>query len=137
MIRMSKQADYGIVLLSRFASGSLGTIYSARELAGETHIPWPMASKILKLLTRQGLLISHRGATGGYRLARRPEKISVAEIIRRMEGPIALTECVEAPGDCKQEPVCQVRSKLDQDQSGGTRSPGERVALGHGGSVAG
>ncbi|MGH9340001.1 MAG: SUF system Fe-S cluster assembly regulator [Acidobacteriota bacterium] len=107
---MSKQTDYGILLLTHFARNGEGSTYSARGLALEAHLPVPMVSKILKLLAREGLLVSQRGAKGGYALARRAEKISIAEIISAMEGPIAMTECVDAPGDCRQEPTCAVRS---------------------------
>ena len=109
MIRLSKETDYGIVLLSHFASEGVGATYSSRALAAETQIPLPMVSKILKVLARQGWLVSQRGAKGGYTLALRPDTISVAEIIKGIEGPIAITECVEAPGDCRQESVCRTR----------------------------
>lgn len=110
MIRLSKQTDYGIILLTRFAQDPQGLTYSARELAEETRLPFPMVSKILKVLAREGLLDSHRGPRGGYSLTRRPDLISVADVISAMEGPIAITECVDAPGDCRQEPICPVRS---------------------------
>ena len=109
MIRLSKETDYGIVLLSQFASEGMGSTHSARVLATKTQIPLPMVSKILKVLARQGWLISQRGAKGGYRLAQRPDTLSVAEIIKGIEGPIAITECVWAPGDCRQEAVCRIR----------------------------
>ena len=109
MIRLSKETDYGIVLLSHFASGGVGSSYSARALAGETQIPLPMVSKILKVLARQGWLVSQRGAKGGYSLAQRPDTLSVAEIIKGIEGPIAITECVDDRGDCRQESVCRTR----------------------------
>ena len=109
MIRMSKEADYGIVLLTHFAGGE-GLTYSARALSDETRIPLPMVSKILKVLAREGVLSSRRGAKGGYSLALQPGRISVADIINVIEGPIAMTECVGTPGECKQEPVCCIRS---------------------------
>src|SRR5437899_2182061 len=109
MIRMSKLTDYGIVLLTYFANHAEGSEYSARQLAAETHLPLPMVGKILKLLAREGLLVSHRGASGGYRLARTPEKISVAEAIAAMEGPIAVMECIDSPGMCMHEGRCRVR----------------------------
>jgi FeS assembly SUF system regulator len=110
---MTKQTDYGIVLLTHLASDPYGQ-HSAPELAAALRIPLPTVSKILKALARDGLLVSHRGVKGGYTLARSPEAISVAEIIEALEGPIAMTECVELPagghGDCSREPFCAVRS---------------------------
>ena len=71
MIRMSKETDYGIVVLAYFASAQAGLKHNAREVAMENQLPLPMVRKILKILAREGLLISHRGAKGGYSLVRR------------------------------------------------------------------
>ena len=83
---------------------------TARDLATATHLPLPVVSKLLKALAREGILDSQRGARGGYRLARDPELLTVAEIIRLLEGPIALTECGADPGACSQESACGVRA---------------------------
>ena len=66
-----------------------------------------MVSKILKLLTRAGLLISHRGVHGGYQLARSPDEITVTEMVTALEGPIAITACVEtSQTECEHEGCC-------------------------------
>ena len=78
-------------------------------MAEATTLPAPVVSKMLKHLAQSGLLASHRGAKGGYALARRPEAVSVAEIIEALEGPIALMECTAGPGHCEQESSCQLR----------------------------
>jgi len=109
MIRLSREADYGIVLLAQFACESERLTHSARKLSRETYLPFPMVSKVLKALTRQGFLVSQRGVKGGYSLARRPERITVAEIIGALEGPIAVTECTDTHSDCKHDSVCQLR----------------------------
>ena len=107
MIRITRQTDYGIVLLTHMAGG-LERRYNAPELAEEVRLPLPTVSKILKLLTREGLLASHRGIKGGYSLARHPEEISMADVIACLEGPIAITECVDDAG-CVFESMCRVR----------------------------
>jgi Rrf2 family protein len=69
-----------------------------------------MVAKILKQLARTGLLLSQRGVNGGYRMARPAHAVTVADVITAIEGPIALTECIEhADGDCARESICQVR----------------------------
>lgn len=108
MIRITKQTDYGIVLLTHLATEPERK-YNAPDLASETGLPLPMVSKILKLLARDGLLLSHRGVKGGYGLARAPEGISMAEIIGALEGPISMTECIDDEGGCSHQPMCQVR----------------------------
>ena len=110
MFRISKLTDYAIVLLSLFTENRAQE-HNARELAGRTHLPLPTVSKILKTLCRSGLLLSRRGASGGYSLARPPEEISIADVIEAIEGPIALTDCsTEAPSGCDFEPQCPVRA---------------------------
>src|SRR5262245_33429296 len=112
MIRLSRLSDYGIVLMALLA-GRAGRAdagpYNAREVAAEAHLPLPVVSKILKGLARRGLLVSHRGAKGGYSLARAPREITAAEMIAALEGPIGLTECAAHPGHCAQEASCHVR----------------------------
>jgi FeS assembly SUF system regulator len=108
MIRITRQTDYGIVLMTHMA-GSPERRYNAPELAEEVRLPLPTVSKILKLLTREGLLESHRGIKGGYSLARQPEDISMAAIIASLEGPIAITECIDDTAGCIHEPLCRVR----------------------------
>ena len=100
MLRITRQTDYGIVLLTRFALGRTGEVRNAPDLAHEAGLPAPMVSKILKILVRAGLLSSQRGAAGGYRLARPPSAISVAEIVTALEGPIAMTECLTGDAGC-------------------------------------
>jgi len=110
MLRMTKQADYGIVLMT-YCARRPGQRFAAPELAAETRLPAPTVSKILKLLAREGLLASHRGVKGGYSLARRPDQITVAAMISALDGPIAFTECIEdTPGVCSQESVCRLRA---------------------------
>jgi len=110
MIRISRLTDYGIVLMSCMAVHP-DRVHNAAEVATEAHLPLPTASKLLRVLAREGLLASHRGVKGGYTLARAPEQISVASIIRAIEGPIALTVCtVDPSGDCELELICPVRA---------------------------
>ena len=68
-----------------------------------------MVSKVLKALAREGLLVSQRGSKGGYRLAREPEEVTVSEMIRVLEGPVALTDCALGPAQCEHETICAVR----------------------------
>lgn len=110
MIRIGRLTDYGIVLMSHVAANSEAD-HSASEIAADTRLPLPTVSKLLRRLARGGLLVSHRGAKGGYCLARPPQDISVASIIGAIEGPVALTLCttLDHTGDCEFEPRCPVR----------------------------
>jgi FeS assembly SUF system regulator len=106
MIRITREADYGIVLMTALADGQP---CSATLLAQQCRLPLPMVSKILKVLARAGLLASQRGVQGGYQLARPATAISAADIIGTLEGPIAITECSdESHEGCARQEHCKV-----------------------------
>jgi|WetSurSiteA1Bulk_404760.scaffolds.fasta_scaffold43271_2 FeS assembly SUF system regulator len=110
MLRVTKLADYGIVIMTNFATHA-DRAYNARDISSATRLPLPVVSKVLKSLARAGLLDSHRGTKGGYRLALPPSGITVAAIIRAIEGPIALTECTDqVHGGCDLEFRCPVKA---------------------------
>ena len=110
MIRLTKLADYGVMLMSHVAAAP-AALHSASSLSRAAGVAIPTVSKILKQLARKGLLVSHRGASGGYTLSRPPAEISVAQVIAALEGPIAVTECIdETHSDCAVESVCRVRT---------------------------
>ena len=108
MIRITREADYGILLMTCLAQAD-GQSHSAAALAQQRRLPLPMVSKILKTLARAGLLVSQRGALGGYSLARPAAAISAADIIGALEGPIAITECSGENHDgCSRLEHCEI-----------------------------
>ena len=115
MFRLSRMTDYGIVLLAHLASQRERSAealppQNARDLARQVDLPLPVVSKVLKQLARNGVLESHRGAKGGFTLERRPQDLSVAELVAAVDGPVALTQCAIDPGACDHERTCAVRS---------------------------
>lgn len=114
MFKLSRMADYGVVVLSRMARNQ-GAVVTAAELADRTGLPQPTVAKTLKLLTRGGLLASHRGTQGGYSLDRAPERVTVTEIITALDGPVALTACVDGSDDsCAVESLCPIRGHWER-----------------------
>jgi FeS assembly SUF system regulator len=115
MIRLSKLADYGIVLTTHLAVGRPGSLHAARDLAAATSIPLPTVAKVTKALAHAGVLTSHRGVGGGFSLARPANQITVAELIAALDGPIAVTDCLgEDHGACGIESTCGVRGHWDR-----------------------
>jgi FeS assembly SUF system regulator len=109
-MRLSSMADYAVVTMSAAARHCGGARVSAAQLALETSLPVPTVQKLVSRLTAAGLLRSVRGAHGGLQLARPAAAISLADIVEAVEGPIALTSCVEsARHDCGLEDCCTVR----------------------------
>ena len=109
-MRLSSLADYAVVMMSAAARHAGGTRLTATCLAGETGVPLPTAQKLMGRLAAAGLLASARGTGGGFTLTRGPQAISLADIVEAVEGPIAMTTCVDAERhDCALEGNCQVR----------------------------
>lgn len=107
MLRVSRLADYATSLMA--CLGEQGEeVVSAAQLAECLGLEPPTVSKLLKMLARAGLVESFRGAHGGYRLARAAADISIAQVVTAIEGPIAMTECGIAPGQCERETTCRV-----------------------------
>ncbi|TQF85641.1 SUF system Fe-S cluster assembly regulator [Elioraea sp. Yellowstone] len=114
MFRLSKLSDYAVVLLSELGRANEGAVRNASGLAAATGIAEPTVAKVLKLLAGGGLVTSQRGAHGGYRLARPLAAIPIADVIAAIEGPIALTACVDGHvGACEVECSCPVRGRWD------------------------
>ncbi len=109
MFRLNRLTDYAVVVMSQMADKG-GEVRKAPEIARDTGVPLPTVAKILNALTKADLVTSHRGAAGGYTLSRGAEDIAVSHIIEALEGPIALTACVEgAPDICEVESLCPMR----------------------------
>ena len=109
-MRLSSMADYAVVTMSAAARHCGMVRVSAAQLAEETGLPPATVQKLVSKLAAAGLLRASRGAGGGLKLARPAAAISLADIVEAVEGPIALTSCVEqGRHDCGMEVVCTVR----------------------------
>ena len=108
MLRVSKLTDYATVVMTCLAGDGDGVV-SAQALAERARLEVPTVSKLLKQLAQAGLVASTRGINGGYRLARAAERITIADIVTAMEGPIGMTECSAHSGLCDLESHCGVR----------------------------
>ena len=117
MLRLSKLTDYAVVVMARLArDGALpdGQVQTAPGLALATGIAEPTVAKVLKILGQAGLVEGLRGARGGYRLTRPLADVALSEVIVAIDGPIALTACVDGGlGTCEAEGICAVRGRWD------------------------
>ncbi len=114
MLRLSRLTDYAVVVLSQMVEHR-GSVMTALDLTDATVLPQPTVAKVLKLLARNEVIESRRGTQGGYVLDRAAVDVTVAEIITAIDGPVALTACVdEASGDCAVETCCPMRGRWDR-----------------------
>lgn len=87
-MRVSAKADYAVRAAAELAAAAHGAPRTAEELASAQHIPRKFLEAILTALRTEGLVVSQRGLGGGYRLARPAADISVAEVVRAVDGPL-------------------------------------------------
>ena len=114
MIRFSRMADYGVLLLGHFAQHD-DTLTSTSEMAEAYHMPRSVVANLLKEFTRAGLLQSRRGQHGGYRLARPASEITLLDVLNVIDGPVHLIECAvgeDMVSVCDYEDVCPSRSPM-------------------------
>jgi FeS assembly SUF system regulator len=111
MLRLSRLTDYAVVALVRL--GQSQGVATSPGIAAAIGIPEPTVAKVLKALTNSGLVVSTRGAHGGYRLSRPLSAIAVAEVIVAIDGPIALTSCVDGAVGCESQSLCPMAGRWD------------------------
>ena len=109
MLRVSRLTDYACVLMTCLATDPREVV-SAADLAERARLELPTVSKLMKRMSRAGLVASFRGAQGGYQLARAPSSVNLADIVTAMEGPIGMTECSVHAGRCGFESHCGARN---------------------------
>jgi len=114
---LSQKARYALHALFLLAERPLGEPVMIAEIATKGRIPRKFLEQILLELKKRGILHSVRGKHGGYTLGRAPDKISFAEIIRAIDGPLALSPCASVTAyrrcdDCEDEATCVLRKVL-------------------------
>jgi Rrf2 family protein len=116
MLKLTKKADYALMAMKHLAdsarAGGDTASASAKDVADSFGIPPEALAKILQRLAKAGLLISHHGTNGGYRLARPAHTISAFEVIQAIDGPLFITSCVTVRGECDQSDRCNIREPL-------------------------
>lgn len=120
MLSLTRKADYALVAMAHLAQSESGR-GSAREISEHIHVPLPVLTNILHQLLHSGLVTSTMGAKGGYRLARTPDAISLADIIDAIEGRFRLSMC------CSEEPVVEGEERCDLEHNCRIKDPVRKV----------
>lgn len=116
MLRFTKRADYGFMAIHYIAGHGEDGAVSAKRIAETFNIPHELLAKILQRLAKNGLIVSHNGPKGGYVLTEAPDKITVGQVIRALEGPINIVSCLEDL-DCPQFAKCNLRRPVQKIQA--------------------
>jgi FeS assembly SUF system regulator len=108
VIILSRLADYGVIIATHLA-GDPERQVNAAAVAEATRLPPATVAKLLKRLAHAGIVAGARGAAGGYRLARAPEAISIAEVVAAIDGEIGVTQCASHVEGCERTHFCPTR----------------------------
>ena len=114
---LSQKARYALHALIVLAEHGAGEPKMIADIAEEARVPRKFLEQILLDLKRRGIVRSLRGRAGGYLLGRAPKAITFAEVIRTIDGPLALAPCVSTTAyhrceDCVDEETCAIRKVL-------------------------
>ena len=113
-LNLTKKADYGLFLLTILAKGKFET-KSIKTISDKNGLSFSFLQKIARELQKGGLIIAERGKFGGYQLTKKPENITLKEILETLEGPIAIAPCfMSTPRNlcCSQKPFCAIKNGL-------------------------
>lgn len=115
-MELTKAGDYGIFGVIYLAKQPKGRIVPLSEISKAENIPEKFLAKIFQSLARSGLIRSHRGAGGGFSLARPANKITVKELLESIQGPIYFTKCLSEFYDCDKQEICRLRKLWEKSQ---------------------
>lgn len=105
-MQLTRAADYAVRVMIHLAGIPPGTRLSRAELAQASECPEQFLSKVLQGLTRTGLVISHRGNTGGFELPQRHRSASILDVVEAIEGPLSLNVCMGSSQSCARQTWC-------------------------------
>lgn len=110
MFNLSSKSDHGLLLLTLLSKKKAGRFVPLTEIAEEANLPYAFISRIASQLSKKGILESREGSTGGYRLSKKPKKISVAEVIETLDGPWQPTKCDHEGQACDHQGICPMQN---------------------------
>jgi Rrf2 family protein len=109
MLRFTKQVDYGLMAMGYIAEHRGDATVGVKRIADEFGIPAELLAKVCQRLAKGGLLVGQSGPRGGYRLTRPPSVVTVGQVVRVLEGALAIVSCMADHGDCAQASRCTLR----------------------------
>ena len=114
MLRFTKQVDYGLMAMQYIAEHKGDAPVGVKRIADEFGIPVELLAKVLQHLAKGGLVVAQSGPRGGYRLTL---PVTVGQVIRVLEGPLAIVSCMANHDDCGQASRCTLRNPVRKLQA--------------------
>jgi Rrf2 family protein len=115
-MKLTRGGEYGIRGVLYLAQQDNGKISMLSAIAKAQDVPPRFLAKIFQALAKAGIVRSHRGAKGGFSLARPAAEITIKDVIEAIEGPIYLNVCLVAPGECSRDKICPMHRVWEEAQ---------------------
>lgn len=115
-MKLTRGGEYGIRGVLYLAQQENGKVSMLSAIAKTQDVPPRFLAKIFQALAKAGVVKSHRGAKGGFSLARPASEITVRDVIEAVEGPLYLNTCVIAPGECDRDELCPIHGVWGEAQ---------------------
>jgi len=115
-MKLTRGGEYGIRGVLYLARQDDGKVSMLSAIAESQDVPPRFLAKIFQALAKAGIVKSHRGAKGGFSLARPASEITVKDVIEAIEGPIFLNVCLIAQGECSRDKICPVHAIWEEAQ---------------------
>jgi len=115
-MKLTRGGEYGIRGVLYLAQQDNGKVSMLSAIAKAQDVPPRFLAKIFQALAKAGIVKSHRGAKGGFSLARMPADVTMKNVIEAIEGPIFLNVCLMSPGECNRDKICPMHTVWEEAQ---------------------
>ncbi len=115
-MKLTRGGEYGIRGVLYLAHQDNGKVSMLSAIAKAQDVPPRFLAKIFQALAKAGIVKSHRGAKGGFSLARMPADVTMKDVIEAIEGPIFLNVCLMSPGECSRDKICPMHTVWEEAQ---------------------
>jgi len=116
-MKLTRGGEYGMRGVLYLAHQADGQVSMLAAIAEAQEVPPRFLAKIFQALAKAGIVKSHRGAKGGFSLARPAAEITVKDVVEAIEGPLTLNVCLAGPGECTREKRCSMHAVWEQAQA--------------------
>jgi len=119
MLKLSKKAEYALMAAKFMALKNSSGFSSAKEISDSYQIPYQLVAKVLQNLVKSDIAISAKGVNGGFSLSRKPDHISLLDIIKAVENDFKIVDCMQPNGslaDCSNFDCCKIKDPLAEIQ---------------------
>ncbi len=114
MMRLNRKVEYSLIVLKYMSQKKPGQLSTAKEMSEKFNAPFDATSRVLQIMSQNGILKSEQGAQGGYQIIKELQRVSFHQLNEMILGPIAIAKCIskEGEGDCELQSSCNILSPI-------------------------